>query len=87
MRVLVQNDAVTDPLPHLKIWLMCRRLQGDSTTRVLPDAGGALDQNYELMWAFEIIDEQYTIEQDAKANFTQRKDDIEALRQQLLQGA
>lgn len=83
--MLVQSGKIHDPLPHLELWLMCRRLQGDSMARLLPDAGGVLDQNYELTWAFGIIDDQYHTELELKKNFEQKSQDLEALRQQLLQ--
>jgi hypothetical protein len=54
-------------------------------TRLLPDSGGVLDQNYELIWAFTVIDDQYHQEMELKKNFEQRSGDLEALRQQLLQ--
>lgn len=82
--MLVQSGSISEPLPHLELWLMCQRLQGDTTTRLLPDAGGVLDQNYELIWAFGIIDDQYHTELELKKNFAQKSQDLEALRQQLL---
>jgi hypothetical protein len=63
---------------------MCRKLQGDSMARVLPEPGGMLDQDWELTWAFGIIEDQYSKELELKKNFEQRSAETEAIRQSLL---
>ena len=45
-----------NPHPYLVAWIGCRNLSTD-LQRVLPDAGGWLDQDLELMLAFQAIDE------------------------------
>jgi hypothetical protein len=81
---LVQDGSIAEPGLHLDAWLMCRKLQGGSETRVLPDAGGALDQNAELTWAFGIIEDQYAQETELKKNFAERSAKNEELRQSLI---
>ena len=84
MRIMVQTGKIDDPHMYLALWLMCRRLQGDSTTRILPDTGGLLDQDHETMWAFGVIDDAYRHEVDNKASLEKNKVNHEQLRQQLL---
>jgi hypothetical protein len=51
----------------------------------LPDRGGILDQDWELLWAIAIIEDQYAQEQELKKNFEQKRGELEAIRQRLLQ--
>lgn len=82
--MLVQAGKVEHPRYHLSAWLLCRKLQGDSMARVLPDAGGALDQNWELTWAFGILEDAYTAEYELKTKMQRDSVQLEDLRQQLL---
>lgn len=81
---MVQTGRIEDPLPQLAVWIMCRKLQGDSLSRLLPDAGGVLDQSYELLWAFAIIDDQHQQELELQRNLEESKQNREELRQSLL---
>lgn len=80
---MIQSGRIESPHPYLDIWLMCRRLS-TAQHRHLPDAGGVLDQDYMLMWAFGILDDAYEQEIDLKQTLERSAQDREALRQQLL---
>ncbi len=84
VRVLVQTDEIEQPDPFLSIWLLCRRMQGDSQTRVLPHTGGALDQDAHTMWAFDIIDRAYAEEIKIKTEEKTQAANREEVRQRLL---
>ncbi len=84
MRVLVTEEKIKNPHSYLSAWLVCRKLQGPAQTRILPDEGGALDQDYMLTWAFDIIDEAYAEEEKLKRELTSKMAEREQLRQQLL---
>ena len=84
VRVLVTEEKIANAHPYLGAWLTCRKLQGPSETRFLPDEGGALDQDYMLTWAFEIIDNAYAEEQELRRNLKEKLAEREQLRQTLL---
>ena len=81
--MLVQTEKVADPHPFLAIWLLCRRYQGEGSVRVLPEVGSVLDQDYETMWAFEVIDELYSTENQLQQNLKDQAKNHEALLRQL----
>lgn len=61
---MVANGRVREPHPYLLIWLGCRR-HSSEYHKVLPDSGGWLDQDAELLLAFEIVDDLYAEEMRA----------------------
>ncbi len=81
---MVQSGSIANPHIYLNLWLMCRKLQGDSTTRLFPDSGGALDQNYMVVWSWGVIDDAYYHELAAKATLEKNQVANEKLRRQLL---
>lgn len=84
VRILVQNESIKNPNMYLATWLLCRKLQGQATTRILPDVGAALDQDYMTTYAFEIIDEAYEEEQKLQQQLKTQMKEREQLRQTLL---
>lgn len=57
---------------------MCKNLQG------FPNEGGILDQDYEYLWAFQILDEAYAFEQQLQSDMKNKAAEREKLRLQLL---
>ena len=51
---------------------------------VLPNEGGALDQDYMLTWAFGIIEEAHEVERKFKADLDQRAAQLHSTRMSLL---
>lgn len=80
---MIQSGKIGSPHPYLEIWLTCRRFS-TAQYRHLPDAGGVLDQDYMLTWAFDILDEAYEQEIELKQTLERSAQDREALRRQLL---
>ena len=55
--------------PYVEIWIGCRKYSGGLTSApVLPQTGGYLDQDAELMLAFDLLQEIYEqLETERKA--------------------
>jgi hypothetical protein len=59
---MLQTDKTGHAHIYLQLWITCRNIQGEGP-RLLPEAGGVLDQDYMTMWAFDVIDTAYREEQ------------------------
>jgi hypothetical protein len=84
VKELVQTERIHDPHPYMQMWVWCRNLQGDSSNRLLPYAGGVMDQPWEVVWAFGVIDDAYREERELKQEFEKSLKNATALRQSLL---
>ncbi len=53
--------------PYLEIWMNCRKYAGPLGGTALPETGGWLDQDAELMLAFDILNQLYAeLEEEKK---------------------
>ena len=62
---MYREGKVDHPSPYLLIWAGCKRFSTD-LMKVMPNAGGWLDQDAEMMIAFEVIEE--IAKEEEKAN-------------------
>ncbi len=66
VKALVWGEPFTEqPHPYLTVWVGCRRYSTEMS-RLLPSAGGWLDQDAELMLAFGICEDTYQEESEVK---------------------
>lgn len=74
------------PHKYLTIWSMVQQVKNGSDSVVLPNAGGVLNQDWETMWAFGIIEDQIRIEREFEEKATKGRAELEELKQRLLRG-
>jgi hypothetical protein len=57
-RRLAHGHAITRPHPYIRLWVLMKNLK-NVCGGALPNGGGWLDQDYETMYALEIIERTY----------------------------
>lgn len=79
----MQKGEVAEPHPYLRVWLGCRAYSTPEH-RLLPNAGGWLDQPAEMMRALDVCERAYSEEQAARKAFDEAQERLQRMRSQLL---